>query len=460
MPEAEVPFAMAYSTFALLPLLLGILLLLVGVVLLKRGRWPRRVGTLPHCPKCDYILANLATTSRCPECGTPVSESTAIRGERRRRPALTATGGLSSLIGLIFLGLFLAGILGGIDWYRHKPLSWLIRDLDHTATAMPAWREIERRINASELSERNLGLLADRALRLQQSVATNVYDDTLFRLLGQRYADHKLTPAQEQQFFDGALRVRLEVRPVIGAQDPLPYWIHGVGRGPVNWWTRTRILEWRVDDGPPHRDQHGSGGSGSFGGWANGSSLASGQPIGKHKLHMKVELATSSKGSAVNYDQGPFDKIIVRDLEADLEVIPSHSPITTVTDPPAATLTPLITARLELSNSEYLNANFDVKPLPVNVAFEIFLRIAGKEYRFGGISFTKGNGSTYGTGAQAKDFPNPLPDKADIVLRSSETVARTTTNITQIWKGELALTGVKIQKFRPTTTAPVTNAVR
>src|SRR6516225_407387 len=104
---------------------------------------------------------------------------------------------------------------------------------------------------------------------------------------------------------------------------------------------------------------------------------------------MKVELATCSKGSSMNYDQGPFDRVIVRDVEADVEVIPGHAPITTVTDPPTATLTPLIAARLDLSN-DYVNANFDVKPLPVNLAFDIFLRIAGKEYHFGGISFTKG----------------------------------------------------------------------
>jgi hypothetical protein len=445
---------MGYSTFATMPLALGILLLINGLMLFKQGRWPRRTGTLPHCPRCDYILANLPTTTRCPECGTPVSEATAIRGERRRSRGLTLSGIWLALFGLAFIAFFFAGVLGGIDWYRHKPLSWLIRDLDHTATVTPAWREIERRMNANELSERNLSLLTDRALRLQQAGATNAYDDTLFHLLGQRYVDHKLTPAQEQQFFDGALRLRLEVRPLIGAEDPLPFWIHGVGRGPDNWWTRTRISEWRLDDGPSHRDQHGSGGFGSFGGWANGGSLPS-QPVGNHRLHMKVELATSSKGSAVNYDQGPFDKMVVRDLDADVEVIPSHAPITTVTDPPAETLTPLITARLDLTN-DYLNANFDVKPLPVHLAFDIFLRIAGKEYRFGGISFTKGDGHGYGTGAQAKDFPNPLPDKADIVLRSSEAVARTTTNMTQIWQGELVLKDVKIQVPRLATTIPTT----
>jgi hypothetical protein len=451
MPRAEVSFAMAYSTFSLVPLFLGVLLLVVGLAMLKRGHWPRRVGTLPHCPNCDYILANLPTTSRCPECGTPVSELTAIRGERRRSRGLTLSGVWLMLFGLIFLGLSLAGALGAIDWYRHKPLGWLIRDLDSFPNATPAWREIERRINAHELSDPDLGLLTDRALRLQQTAANNVYDDTLFRLLGQRYVDHKLTPAQEQHFFDGALRVRLEVRPVIGADDPLPYWIRGVGRGPTGWWTRTRILDWHLDDdAPPHRDQHGSGGTGSFGGWAQGGSLPS-QPIGKHKLHMKVELATSSKGSVSDWEKGPYDKVAVRDVEADVEVIPSHAPITTTSEPPASVLAPLITARLELSN-DYLNANFDTKPLPVDVAFDAFLRIAGKEYKLGGISFTKGQPRGYGTGAQAKDFPHPLPDKADIVLRSSEAVARTTTNLTQIWKGELVLKGVKIQVPAPATT--------
>src|SRR5437879_2204881 len=98
--------------------------------MLKRGRWPRRVGELPHCPSCDYILANLPTTARCPECGTPVSESNAVRGERHRSRGLTISGASLILFGVLFLGLFVAGLLGTIDWNRHKPLSWLIRDLD------------------------------------------------------------------------------------------------------------------------------------------------------------------------------------------------------------------------------------------------------------------------------------------------------------------------------------------
>ena len=80
----------------LILLMLSLPLLVGGTVLLKRGRWPRRVGTEPRCRACEYSLVGL-TSDRCPECGSAISARTTVRGQRIRQPGMVWGGA-----GLIF----------------------------------------------------------------------------------------------------------------------------------------------------------------------------------------------------------------------------------------------------------------------------------------------------------------------------------------------------------------------
>lgn len=418
----------------------------LGTYLLKRGRWPRRIGATPHCRHCDYILSGLEA-DRCPECGALVRPGTPIFGERHRRPGLAFLGAALMLLGLALLGLMIAGALPNIDWNRYKPLSWLLKDLDSTSSidATAAWNEVQRRMTAHLLSDSQQNQLVERALKTQLSVISHNYDQTLFQVLTKGYVDHQLSPAQEERFFAGALNDTIEVRPVVGSKDPVSYWIWSRGRGPDGWWTRTRVLEWQVDNGKIEKGNNGSGGSSSFGGGGSGSSLPP-QPPGKHHLRVRVELATRAAGYNNSSDDGPFDKTVTRDLETDFVSVEGHAPITITTIPAASVLQPLFSANLSVSgsgNSAYLNLNVDAKVLPVDAAFDCFIRVNGKEYPFGGVNFHKNRGGSFGTGGN--QVPKPMPAKADVILRSSETVARGTTDLTTIWRGEIVLKDVVVK---------------
>src|SRR5689334_5393155 len=105
---------------------IGLPLFVLGLLLLKRGRWPRRVGDAPHCRFCEYSLIGL-TSDRCPECGSAISPRTIVHGQRVRRPDL-AFGG----IGMIAASLLLAApiaihITRSINWYRATPTFMLLR---------------------------------------------------------------------------------------------------------------------------------------------------------------------------------------------------------------------------------------------------------------------------------------------------------------------------------------------
>lgn len=424
-------------------LLACIALFLIGILLLRRGRWPARSGNTPHCAKCNYILTGL-TADRCPECGSAIHPGDIIYGERHRRPRHIVAGLMLSFLGFFPLVVASIDTFHHIDWIQYRRLTWLLKDLDSSLSADTSWREIQRRMAAHSLSELQLARLSDKALEIQKKPTYLAFqtESSIFQFLGQRSVDGRLTAAQQDQFFDNALKVVLEVRPVAGSDDLIPYWMRQIGRGPNDWWTRTRAVEWSLDDGPVHLSNSGSSSGSSFGGGASGSSLPAGQPIGKHRLHLKVELATVHRGALPSTADGPFDRTVIRNLDSDFEVIPGHAPIATVTAPTADTLRPLFTFKLEL-NGNSLSINAHTEPSPVDLAFEVFIRADGKETRATGIYFIKNSGGGFGT--STTDYPKPLPDHVDVILRSSEAVARGTTNLTQIWKGEIVYKDVPVK---------------
>src|SRR5438105_239767 len=101
-------------------IVLGLPLLLAGTMLLKRGRWPRRLGSEPHCHNCDYLLIGLAS-DRCPECGLLIIERQIVRGHRVRRPRVAWSGVAMILAALVLIAPAVVDLYRGVDWYRLEP---------------------------------------------------------------------------------------------------------------------------------------------------------------------------------------------------------------------------------------------------------------------------------------------------------------------------------------------------
>lgn len=428
-------------TFSLILATLGVLLMGVGVLLLKRGHWPHRVGTTAHCGGCDYILTGAQT--RCPECGAPVRAGTVVRGERHRRPALAWGGAALALFGIGLLGLFIADLTGRIDWDHYKPLGWLLRDFDRPNSFAPAWAEIQRRLGNHRLSDRDQKAIAEKAL--QAAGTMPISGPNVLDFVGQRFLDHKLTAEQANRFFAGALKVNLAVRPVVGSQSPVPYSITGIGRGPSGWWLRMRTLEAQVDDGAVQRLGGGTGGS--FGGWSTNMSVPPVKPPGKHRLRVKVEMATDATGAVSWDDNAPVARRAAQDLFGDFQVIDGQTPIATVTTPSAAVLGPLLTPRLTFnpSGTMHVELGVDADALPVDVAFEVFAIVNGRDYSVGSVNFHKGARAGYS--AAGREFPADPPQTVDVLFRSSAAVARQTLDLTRIWQGEVLIPNVPVRRL-------------
>ncbi len=85
----------------------------------------------------------------------------------------------------------------------------------------------------------------------------------------------------------------------------------------------------------------------------------------------------------------------------------------------------------------FCNGNSSV---PMSTAFDVFLRIGGQKYLVGKAYGTAGIGtwSCYGP------YDGPMATSCDVILRTSEKVARETLDIFEIWDGEIAYRNIPI----------------
>src|SRR5688572_8625169 len=150
------------ATVTTLLIAAGGFLAVAAVVLLRLGRWPPRTGDAPHCRGCGYLLQG-NQSGRCPECGRELTAKNTVRGERRRRPRLEAVGWVSGVLAVLCLVAAGSERVRGIDWYRYRPASWVVRDagLSDAERSARAWQELSRRRAAKTLpAEADRGWLA------------------------------------------------------------------------------------------------------------------------------------------------------------------------------------------------------------------------------------------------------------------------------------------------------------
>ena len=435
-------------TIAQLLLFFALPPLILSLVLLKIAYLPRRSGLTPHCSKCNYTLTGLGS-DRCPECGQPLSPTTTVHGERPRRPILGAVGSLFLLLAIANTAIILAG--DNVNWYQYKPTAWVIQDAADPAPALAqkAWAELQRRMQDNDLTESQHDQLTEVALAEQARPSAGPIGQPLLDYLGARAADGKLSKLQLERFVDQGTKFTLAVRERVAKGDPAYYRISYTGRGPASgWWSNIGVKEIRIDGKTVQKGGHGSSGS-AFGGGrgALGSEVKFDEP-GPHTMEVLVEQ-TIRRGSQPNPDQGAVFLTRTIPLKADFTVLPDAPPdfIKLVRDKPTPEeLQNLIRVRsaVLVPDAEYLNLNLECAPLPIGIAFDVFIRIGDQELKLGTMSLSNKKQMGFSMGeAIVKKFGRPKV--LTVILRTSDHAARRSVDLYEIWDGELVFEDFPVQ---------------
>jgi hypothetical protein len=447
---------MTFLSSSMLALLtIGGVFVLLGAAWIWIGLRGRRMGETPFCRQCGYELTGIGS-SQCPECGSILSARRAVvRGRRQPMRDSIYVGSIVAFIGAccVIAG---SGRVPRINWYQFKPTSRILADLQSPTVGAPGeeWLELNDRIAKGKLSADQLNRLIELALA-QQAAPSLAPQPSPFRghlidFLAEQVANGKTTPAQSDRFFRQAFVFSLAVRKQILLGDPITYAVTSSGVGPTgagmsHWSSR---LDTTVDvDGKSESAGPGTS-SGGLGGFGTITSWMPCDTPGKHTVTVKISVHVQPRSARSNSvtpgTATVFDKVF--SLTGTTEVLPTEPPgfITLINAPElTAPITAAIKAEFCIFQVKFnsIEAMIDVDNAPVDLAFDVILRVGGKETSLNPIHVKKGATNNW---AASGKYTDPPPQKADIVLRSSPAAARKTVDMTSIWNGEIVFKDVPV----------------
>jgi hypothetical protein len=431
---------------------------LLGIHLLRTGLHPPRLGHEPHCGRCHYNLTG-NVSDFCPECGSLLSPGSVRIGAPWRSHRRIVTGMLC------FIPLLPAAWLGlrTVDWYRFRPTAWLISDLNG-ADPLRAWTILDDRIRAGSLSESQRSRLIEMGLQLQGSSTWTAYRQPLINELGTWAIDGLMSEAQKDRFFEAITKFTLRVRPSVIEGDRLPYELKAANNGPTFLQTTCSLDEVLIDNrtvlvesfGPMH---------------SNGSSEETLQSyltcsgVGEHTLEMVLTYKLFKDPAHFSPPNGSTELTVHRGrvfektirLTKSFKVLPPTIQIETKSDPAVtnaiqASIWPdkLQIGRIRSQQSRLTGILRIVSP-PTDVAFDIFAKIHGQEYRLGGFCASRGTDHVFGIFSTSR---LPPVAQCELILRSAPQLARETIDIVDAWQGEIVFKDVPIQLGAYATTGP------
>jgi hypothetical protein len=439
-----------------------------GLFLLISGIRARRTGTTPHCRRCTYILTGLAA-ARCPECGADVSDPTAIvvgtRVIRRGRLGVAV-----ALLGLVVCGVVTLAIghFQKIDWYTLRPTAWVLDDLlsEKPEFVARALRESCRRLIADELSPDQVTRLAEFCLaqQAQGDVHGGLHWD-VERTLEALHTRTLLTPSQTERFLDNMGVVTFRARPqiVLGQSCPTDIQLSCYGAS-SGFSVGARLKELMIDgvsSTAPRGEWYAAGLSHGWSGELGNISLTE---AGEHVIACRIEVSTYAGYGA--------REAAFRDLGSPTEPLRTRTIVVTqrvhvhAQEPPdlfravsSPSLDAAVRAALKVetmiqSDRLYIWIRRESET-PVSLAFDVTCGIGDDLSHTWSVVFPN---QPWGTNrGEGHGYPlelSPLlPSTLTVVMRSSRKAAEETTNVFEIWDGEIRFENVPIATAEPRPTS-------
>lgn len=426
------------------------------------------MGTTPYCRKCGYNLTGTDRTAdeaRCPECGSNVSDDTAVVfGERTRRWRRVLAGLVIFLVGVAPLVAIGVNAARDINWYRFKPTALVLRDLQSSniTLAGKAASEMGRRFNSGRLSDTHVTQLAEACLTEQSRPnVRGVVTAQLIDLLGTLYEGDRLTADQVNRFFENICLLELRVRPTVISGREFPVKLVLQGRTPNSGvWLRALYGEIRVNG---RIMAHGSSTMTVRATSDTGSSTTylHAPAAGRHQITADIELQVCTGNPWVS-EEAKLLRTIPRTLTAQTTALEEEPPayITLRRSPDLdAVIERSVRPRdvlIDRGSKEGMphvlvcDIEVDAK-LPIGLAFDVRAEFGEQSLRMGLISVSPAL-NTQHRWRVCGNLPGQSPDTVNLILKASKEAAARSVDLFEIWGGELRFEDVEIEGLPGDTT--------
>ncbi len=428
---------------------------LLGLGMIVLGLRGRKVDTHPICRACGFDLFNLKpNASTCPECGSDITIPRATRcGNRRRNTRAVQLGGLLVLFSSGVISIALWARSAQFDWNTVKPAWMLLRDTrsNDAKRSDAALGELTARFQNDALSLAMLNTLAERTLSVHGDDEARWSDgwELLLRRLLMRGA---LNDEQVVRYARQTLLTSLVMRPRV-RQGHTALVVIDVDR-------RRHAREC-----PLHLEVYGKtftvGGEETLRGRGGGSTSLCALH-GSFGTHVHIDLERGSYPvvaawdvSLINAETGHQYAQWVERFESKLLVVgPDEDDIRHVSTPKLdEQMERRIRSRdvaIAMQDGRFSTGVVDFRPLPIDVAFDVYWRIGEAEHRVAEVA-QAAKPSNEGRGYSVDpslDFGIP-PEEIEtitVILRASSDVARGTAGTTSIWGGTLVFNDVPVRE--------------
>lgn len=435
----------------------------LGVALLFLGLRGRRIDDHPLCSRCRFDLVGLpvlsdgagpAGAARCPECGADLSRPRATRTGHRRRFRLLI--GVASVV--LLAGIGLAGAAGWgaatkFNWNTVKPTWWLKDEAQgpHAPKAAAAILELTERLKKNRLGPASAAILIERGLALQAD-RDRIWIPEWGDLINAAGNQDLLTDEQRLAFARSSVEPRVTIRSRLRRGEAnaieVHFWRNRTGRSaPIM--LQPALVSAYLDGRPIAAPALTGRVSPRHGGAsAIGNSITIDAEPGEHILKTiwsySVLDATGRRPSVpLEWQRTVETPITVLAEDAELVRLVKNESIRREME--AAIHADPIQLAPARDGRYSFNHQFTFRNLPADAAFDVIWCAGEREWTVGTISGTRGSGHHgRGYGGDAPDL-DPAATTVDIILRPSLKAAARTTDILDIWDGEIILEDVPIE---------------
>jgi hypothetical protein len=434
-------------------------LAILGVSLVIAGTRGRRVDDHPVCRRCRFDLIGVyggIGEERCPECGSSLGDSAAVRiGNRRRRARVLGAGATLVCIFGLLVAVLGWGAATGFNWNTLKPFWLLEREAlrsSDPSTVDAALAEVQDRLGAGRLSRIDIEPLLDAALAqqaAQQDQTPQAWLELFVAALGQHMVTDERIVQFARQSSHGQVALRSPTPSGALLFLTLERWSGDV-RGQTGLRLKYTPLRLEIGDRtltdlPAYPILDSLGGTGR--GFTYFRIRLNDVEPGEHQTRAVFGVTVHPEGGRDADPIGAWE----HEFTVPLTVLPAGSPVVELVQGPE--LRDLVRGSIEITEAHLSNSPGmgdaiwmypKVRDCPVDLVSTVVLRAEGREWQ-AGPQFAAIRGSA-GQDAIFMRVPEGFDARrVDVILRPSPGHAEANTAATRLWNEEIVLEGVEVR---------------